>query len=411
MNGSNSQRRVIGSEHIEQARQRGRIAFEILPGDIVTSLATETASRLGIELLEGPLEKPSHPRTDGNTSMRRGLYRRSPKWIAPDFSVKHKAQRFGKIAIVGAGGVGSNIAHLAANNNLASEIALIDIAPGVAESIALDLNHTSGITRSNTVVTGGTDLNLVSDSSVVIVTAGRARSPGMSRSDLVDVNKRVIHSVGEVIKTRAPDTVVIVVTNPLDEMTVEMLRVTGFPRERVLGMAGTLDSSRFRYSIAQAAGVKASDVEAIALGSHGDEMVPVTSLARVKGRPIDDFLSTEDIDACVNDAITGGGQVVALKKSGSATIAPAHSSVELLDYMRSAKTGPVPVSVMLSGEFGFENVVLGVPAHIGMSGLIRIESLSLSDNERGLLQSAADAIRDRLGLKVPEPDLAAGLTG
>jgi len=244
MDATDNKRRVIGSEHIEQARQRGRIVFEVSAGDIVTALAREAAQRLGVELLDGPIEKPSHPRTDGKTTMFRSLYRRSPKWIAPDFAIKQKAQRFGKIAIVGAGGVGANIAHLAANKDIASEVALIDIAPGLAESIALDLNHTSGITRSTTTVAGGTDLNLVSDAAVVIVTAGRARTPGMSRADLINVNKRVVHSVGEAIKTRAPECVVIVITNPLDEMTVEMLRVTDFPRQRVLGMAGTLDSQQ-----------------------------------------------------------------------------------------------------------------------------------------------------------------------
>lgn len=392
------QRRVIGSELIEQARQRGRIVFEVLPGDIVTSLATETAQRLGVKLLDGPLEKPQHPVTDPNTAMQRALYRRGAKWVAPARRNKPDARRFGKIAIVGAGGVGANIAHLAANNDIASEITLIDIAPGVAESIALDLNHTSGITRTRSLVSGSMDLTAVAGASVVVVTAGRARSPGMTRADLIDVNKRIIHSVAEVLKTQAPNALVIVVTNPLDEMTVEMLRVTGFPRERVLGMAGTLDSSRFRYSLAHAAGVTTADVEAIALGSHGDEMVPVTSRAKIKGRPLHELLSPDQIDHCVHDAITGGGQVVALKKSGSATIAPAHSSVELLDHIRGARTGAVPASVMLQGEYGQQNVVLGVPVNVGMSGLLSVEQYPLTAREMQLLATAADSIRQRLGL-------------
>ena len=393
-----NQRRVIGSENIEQARQRGRIVFEVLPGDIVTTLAVETAQRIGIQLVDGPLEKKAYPRTDGKTAMRRGLYRRAAKWIAPSVTTNSNAQRFGKIAIVGAGGVGANIAHLAANNDIADDITLIDIAPGVAEAIALDLNHTSGITRTRSRVSGSNDMSRVVGASVVIVTAGRARTPGMTRADLITVNKRVIHSVGEVIKTQAPNAIVIVITNPLDEMTVEMLRVTGFPRQQVLGMAGTLDSSRFRYSLSVSAEVQAADVEAIALGSHGDEMVPVSSLARIKGRAITEILSTDQIDACVRDAITGGGQVVALKKTGSATIAPAHSSIELLDYIRGAKTGPVPVSVMLDGEFGLSNVVLGVPAQLGMSGFLEVEPLQLTTTELELLHNAADAIRGRLGL-------------
>lgn len=393
-----SARRVIGSEVIEDARRRGRIVFELLPGDILTDVARETAERVGLRLVDGPLEKPTLPRTDGATSMRRALYRRSPKWAAPAKSTNRHPHRFARIALVGAGGVGSNIAHLAANADMADEIALIDIAPGSAAATALDLNHASGITGTRARVTGSEDLAAVAGAGVIVVTAGRARSPGMSRADLVNTNRRVIHSVGESIRVLAPDAVVIVVTNPLDEMTVEMLRATGFPRERVLGMAGTLDSSRFRHALALAAGVTPADVQAITLGSHGDEMAPITSVARIKGRPLDVFLTPDQIEACTKDAITGGGQVVALRKSGSATIAPAHATVEVLDYIRGARTGSVPVSVMLQGEFGIENVVLGVPAYLGQTGFLGIHDLGLSASETQALHLAAKAIRDRLGL-------------
>jgi malate dehydrogenase len=390
--------RVIGSEHIEDARQRGRVVFEVLEGDIVTALARETAARLGIKLVDGPLEIAAQPVTEGGTALRRGLYRRSPKWVTPRAPKTRNARRFSKIALVGAGGVGSNIAHLAANANMADEIALIDIAPGMAAATALDLNHASGITGTKARCTGSENLANVSGAEVIVVTAGRARTPGMSRADLIQTNTRVIHATAEAIRTQAPDAIVIVVTNPLDEMTIEMLRATGFPRERVLGMAGTLDSSRFRNALAQAAGVTPADVTAITLGSHGDEMAPIPSHARIKGRPLDVFLSQDKIDACVKDAITGGGQVVALKKSGSATIAPAHSSVELLNHIRGAKLGTVPVSVMLEGEFGLNGVVLGVPAHLGASGLIEVDQIKLTPDELSALNAAAEAIRTRLGL-------------
>jgi len=166
----------------------------------------------------------------------------------------------------------------------------------------------------------------------------------------------------------------------------------------VLGMAGTLDSSRFRNALAKAAGVTPADVQAITLASHGEEMAPITSLARIKGRELDKFLSPEVIAQCVEDAVTGGGQVVALKKSGSATIAPAHATIELLDHIRGAKIGPVPVSVMLEGEYGIEGVVLGVPANLGKSGMLSVEEFRLSDNESLALRTAADAIKSRLGL-------------
>lgn len=391
-----SEPRVIGVEAVEDARQRGRFIVEVMPGDIVTALARESAERLGLRLVDGPVETPAPPRTDGKTAMRRTLYRRAPRWTAPSRAPR-PARKLGKLALVGAGGVGGNIAHIASMRDMAEEIALIDIAPGVAAAAALDLNHASGITAAAGRCIGGEDLGLVSGAEIIVVTAGRARSPGMTRADLIDVNARVIRQAAEAIRSSAPDAIVIVVTNPLDEMTFEMLRASGFPRKRVLGMAGTLDSSRFRHALARAAGVDPADVDAITLGAHGEEMVPIPSRAQIKGRPLSVFLSDSEIAECVKDAITGGGQVVALKKTGSATIAPAHSSIELIDHIRGARSGPVPVSVMLRGEYGLEGVVLGVPAHLGQSGLIQVAELRLSDSERAGLHAAADAIRARIG--------------
>lgn len=388
--------RVIGSEHIEEVRASGRQALEILPGDIVTDLARESASRLGIALIDGPLERPVVKRTDGNTAMRRVLTRRAPRWVAPRAVQAREPRRLRKLALIGAGGVGGNIAHLSANTDLAEEIALIDIAPGLAESTALDLMHSAGITRSSSKVTGSQSLAAVEGAEVVVVTAGRPRTPGMSRSDLIGVNARVIRAAADAIRTQAPDAIVIVVTNPLDEMTTEMLRATGFQRERVLGMAGTLDSSRFRVSLAKAAGVDPADVQAVTLGSHGDEMAPIASQSTIKGRPLEVFLSPDAVTACVKDAITGGGQVVALKKTGSATLAPAHASVELIDHIRGARAGWVPCSVMLQGEYGVRDVVLGVPCHLGAKGLISVEELRLTESELASLLAAAEAIRSRL---------------
>ncbi|MBD3665175.1 malate dehydrogenase [Sulfitobacter aestuariivivens] len=389
--------RVIGSDAIEDARRRGRLIVEVMPGDIVTALARDSAERLGLKLVEGPVEMPAPVRTDGNTAMRRVLYRRAPKWQAPSRKPR-TARRLAKLALIGAGGVGGNIAHLAAMADMAAEIALIDIAPGMAAAAALDLNHATGITGAGCRCVGGETLDMVAGAEVIVATAGRARSPGMTRADLIDVNARVIRQAGEAIRSEAPNAVVIVVTNPLDEMTVEMLRATGFPRERVLGMAGTLDSSRFRHALARAAGVDPADVEAMTLGSHGEEMAPIPSRATIKGRPLDVFLDPAQIDACVTDAITGGGQVVALKKMGSATIAPAHATIELIDHMRGARTGAVPVSVMLKGEYGIDGVVVGVPTHLGDGGLIKVEELRLTGAETTALQDAAEAIRTRLGL-------------
>ena len=388
--------RGIGAEHIEAARASGRQRLEVLPGDIVTDLARDSAARLGIALVDGPLERPVFARTDGNTAMRRALTRRAPRWVAPRLGQAREPRRLRKLALVGAGGVGGTVAHLTANADLAAEIALIDVAPGLAEATALDLMHAAGITRSACRVTGSQDLADVAGADVVVVTAGRPRTPGMSRTDLIGVNARVIRAAAEAIRTQAPEAIVIVVTNPLDEMTTEMLRATGFPRERVLGMAGTLDSSRFRVSLAQAAGVDPADVQAITFGSHGDEMAPIPSQSTIKGRPLEVFLTQEVIEACVRDAVTGGGEVVALKKTGSATLAPAHATMELIDHIRGARAGWVPCSVLLQGEYGIRDVVLGVPCHLGAKGLIEVEELRLTDAERASLNAAADAIRARL---------------
>ena len=306
------------------------------------------------------------------------------------------ARKLDKLAIVGVGGVGANIAHLCVSQGLARQVALVDVLPGLAESTALDLEHARGSTRTSVSVSGSETMNLLADSDLIVVTAGQPRTPGMSRSDLIEVNSRIIRSIGTAIADLAAQSIVIVVSNPLDEMTHLMLQATGFPRERVLGMAGTLDSARFRNALAQAAGVDAADVEAIALGSHGDEMVPIVSKATIRERPLTDFLNREQIQACRDQTIAAGGAVVALRKKGSATIAPAHATVELINHIRGAIAGSVPVSVLLEGEYEIEDTVLGVPCVLGRTGILEIVEISLSADELAELQEAAGAVRSRL---------------
>ena len=390
-------RRVIGAEHVQEASTRGRRLIEVMPGDIVTGAARDSAERLRVTLAAGPLPKPQAIETDGATAARRVLLRRSPRWISPKPRIRTEPKQIARLALVGAGGVGAAIAHLAANGSIAREIVLIDVMPGLAEAVALDLNHASGITRSSSLAVGGSDLGLLRGADIVVVTAGRPRTPGMSRADLLEVNRRVIVQSAEAIRLHAPGAVVIVVTNPLDEMTAEMLRATGFPRARVLGMAGSLDSSRFRRALAEAAAVPIADVEAMTLGSHGEEMLPIVSRARIRGRVLADFLSVEAIAACVKDAVAGGAQVVALRKTGSATLAPAHAVIEMIEHMRGVRAGTLPVSVALEGEYGIEGVVLGVPCHLGLGGLVAVEELPLSGEESAGLKRAADAIRKRMG--------------
>ena len=388
--------RVIGAEHITDARRRGRQVMEVLPGDIVTQLAREAAENSRITLIDGPLEKPTIPQIDGAIALQRGLYRRSPKWIAPKPSQGKSPSAISRLALIGAGGVGLNIAHLVANRGIANEVALIDVAPGVAEAVALDLTHASGITRSGAHVQGGTDLSLITNAQVVVITAGRPRSPGMSRADLMTINRRIIQSISESIRIHAPDSIVIVVTNPLDEMTMTVLEATGFPYHRVLGMAGTLDSSRFRWSLAQKARVPVSDVEAVTLGSHGSEMVPIVSTALIRNKPITTVLSDDEIQDCVETTVRGGESGVALRKTGSATLAPAHAVCELLDAIRGARPGALPVSVMLSGSYGIHDVVLGVPCILDGNGLREVIELPITDEEQAMLTTAAESVRIRL---------------
>ena len=391
-----SGRRVIGSEHVERASRRGRRHIEVLPGTIVTAQARDSAARLRIALRAGPLDRPAVPVVDGRAALARGLYRRGAKWMAPEPARGRSPIRFRRLAVVGAGGVGGNVAHLAANAGMAEELVILDVVPGLAEAMALDLAHASGLTRSRSRVTGGTDLAVVADADVVVVTAGRPRAPGMDRADLTEANRRTLRSVAETVRTAAPDAVVLVVSNPLDEMTEEMLRATEFPRERVLGMAGTLDSARFREAVAREACVEVDEVEAMVLGSHGAEMVPVVSRARIRGAPLERRLRPAQIETCIERTVEAGGRVVALRRTGSASIAPAHAVAEVLDHLRGARAGAVPVTVRLEGEYGIDGVVLGVPCRLGPRGLIEVEGIPLAESERAALARAAAAIRARV---------------
>ena len=393
----NWRRTVIAAEHVQDAHQRGRLHVEVMPGDIITALARDTAQILNVEFVDYPIERPAVERTDGATALRRVLYRNHPGWTPPKSRAAAAPRKINKLALVGTGGVGSNVAHLAANREIANEIALIDVLPGAAEAIALDLQHTRGVTRSSTQLVGGVSMSLLQGADVIVVTAGRPRTPGMSRSDLRDVNSRVIRSAGESIANLAPNAVVIVVTNPVDEMTSVMAQATGFARKQVIGMAGTLDSARFRDALAQAAGVPVSDVDAFTLGSHGDEMVPIASKATIRGLPLTKFLNAEMIEACCRRTVESGAAVVALRKTGSATLAPAHATLELIEHIRGARVGTVPASVMLDGEYGIENTVLGVPCILEKTGVVQIVEMALDEAELAELGAAAEAVRARTG--------------
>ncbi len=388
--------KVIGEALVREEMAKGRRQIVFLPGDIITPQAREVIGTFGLELVEGPLPLPEPRAADPATAIRRVLHRSAPRWMAPDPPVGIRPRRFGRLAVVGAGNVGTTVAHLAAAADMAREITLVDVVSGLAASVALDVEHASGITGSTATVSGGSESGLLTDAEVVVITAGRPRSPGMDRAGLIAVNGRVVRSVSEEVAAHAPEAVIVVVTNPLDEMTHEALSASGFGRKQVLGMAGTLDSSRFRYLLARAAGVSPRDVQAFCLGRHGPEMVPVLSRATIKGRPVNRVLSPEQIERCVKGAVEGGAAVVSLRRTGSAYLAPGHAICEVLDGLRGKRAGAIPVSVLLEGEYGMEGMVLGVPALLGKGGLIEVVEMTLSEEERRALQAAGERVRSSL---------------
>ena len=387
----------IVSEHdVRDAASRGSRALYVDPGAVVTPQALEIADRLGVQIRHGEEPVATSVSIDPARAVQRLLLRRSPRWVAPEPRSGRSPTRFGRVAFVGSGMVGATTAHLAAISGMADEIVLVDVVPGLAASTALDLEHASGITRSATRARGGTSLKLCAGADVVVVTAGRPRSPGMTREALLEVNGRVVRDIGEAVGAHSPGAVVIVVTNPLDEMTHELWRATGLPASQVIGMAGTLDSSRFRNALARAAGCQPKDVWAVALGSHGAEMVPIVSSSTIKGRPVREVLSAAQIEACVAEAVGGGAAVVELRKTGSAFIAPAHAVIELMQALRGSIAEPLPVSTLLSGEYGIDGVFLGVRAHLGRAGVLSVVEERLDDTELAALREAATAIRGRV---------------
>lgn len=385
------------SEHdVRAAADRGRRELYVATDAVVTPQALEVADRLGVTVRHGDEPHVIPPTIDPARAVQRLLLRRSPRWVAPTRRQGPRASRFTRVAFVGSGMVGATAAHLTAISGMADELTLIDVVPGLAAATALDLEHASGISGSSTRARGGTSLSLCAGADVVVVTAGRPRSPGMTRDALLEINRRVVRDVAEAVAAHAPSAVVIVVTNPLDEMTYEFWRAGGLPERQVIGMAGTLDSSRFRNAIASAAGVEPRDVSAVTLGSHGAEMVPVVSTATVKGRAVTEVLRPEAIARCVQDAVNGGATVVELRKTGSAFIAPAHAVVEVMDGLRGAIAEPLPVSAMVRGAYGVDGLFLGVRAHLGRSGVLEVIEDRLAPGELEALHRAATSIRQRL---------------
>jgi malate dehydrogenase len=297
-----------------------------------------------------------------------------------------------KVTVIGAGNVGATAAQRIAEARLA-DVCLIDVVDGLPQGKALDLAEAAPLHYHDFAVRGTNDYADTAGSDVIVVTAGLARQPGMSRDDLLLKNSGIVRSVVGKAVERSPEAVVILVTNPLDAMVHVALDVTGFPRERVIGMAGVLDSARFRTFIAEELGVSATDVSAFVLGGHGDSMVPLPRFSTVAGIPLPELLSPERIEAIVQRTRNGGAEVVALLKSGSAFYAPASSVLHMVDSILNDRKRVLPCAVLLKGEYGIDGLVVGVPVVLGAGGMERIIEIKLTAEERAELKASADSVR------------------
>ena len=302
-----------------------------------------------------------------------------------------------KITVVGAGYVGMTAAQLCAMKDLASEVVLIDIVEGRPQGLALDLDQMAAIEGFGTRVVGTNDPADTADSDIYIVTAGKPRTPGMSRSDLLEINGQVMGAVAEYIRRLSPEAIVIVVTNPLDTMVHLMRAKLGFPSKRVIGMAGVLDSARFSWFIAEETGASVQDVDAMVLGAHGDSMVPMEKYCTVNGVELGALVPRDRVDAMVTRTRKGGGEIVGLLKTGSAFYAPASASVAMAASILNDQRRMLPCACMLNGQFGFEGIYMGVPAILGASGVERIVELPLSVESRAQMQKTAGEIDTDLG--------------
>jgi len=300
-----------------------------------------------------------------------------------------------KATVVGAGNVGSNTARRIAEKDVADEVVLIDIVEGLPQGLALDLNQSAPVEGFEATVVGTNDYADTASSDVVVITAGLPRKSGMSRMDLLEKNAEIVSGVTAQIAKHSPEAVLVVVSNPLDEMTYLTSLVSGFPKERVMGMAGVLDSSRLRFFIAERLSVPPAFVEAMTLGSHGDQMVALPRHATVRGRPVPELIDDKglaDLFARTRDA---GAEIVGYLKKGSAFYAPSSSAATMVDAILRDSGEVFPTCAWTTGEYGISDVYLGVPARLGISGVVEIVELELNEDESDQLKEAAEAIRSK----------------
>jgi malate dehydrogenase len=300
-----------------------------------------------------------------------------------------------KVTIVGSGFYGSTTAQRVAEADIVDEVVMVDIIEDKPQGLALDMMQSRPIERFETTVTGSNSYEPTAGSDVCVITAGLPRKPGMSRMDLLEVNARIVGDVTRQLAAGSPDAVLIVVSNPLDEMTALAAAVSGFPRERVMGQAGMLATARFQHFVAERFGVSPLEVEAITLGSHGDTMVPVPSLVKVGGKPLAEVADADTIEELVRRTRDGGAEIVGLLKTGSAYYAPSSAAAAMVRAVVGDTNALMPVCAWVTGQYGISDVYLGVPARLGRGGVSEIVELPLADEEVAALRTAADAVRTK----------------
>jgi malate dehydrogenase len=301
-----------------------------------------------------------------------------------------------KVTVVGAGNVGATTAQRIADAELA-DVVMIDILEGIPQGKGLDMLEACPISGADVRVTGTNDYKDTRDSDVVVITAGIARKPGMSRDDLLKTNYDIVKGVTEQVVKQSPNSILVVVSNPLDAMAQAAFKISRFPKERVIGMAGVLDSARMRTFIAMELEVSVENVHAFVLGGHGDEMVPLPRYSTVAGIPLPDLMSKEVIDRIVDRTRKGGGEIVAYLKAGSAYYAPSAAAVEMVDAILKDKKKILPCAVYLEGEYGISGLFMGVPVKLGRKGIEQIIEISLTNDERVALQKSAASVQELVG--------------
>ncbi|MFV1970262.1 MAG: malate dehydrogenase [Acidimicrobiia bacterium] len=301
-----------------------------------------------------------------------------------------------KVTVVGAGKYGSTTTQRIAEWDIVDEVVMTDIVEGLPQGLALDMNQSRPILGYRTKVVGTNEYADTADSDVVVITAGLPRKPGMSRMDLLGVNAGIVKAVTEEIVRYSPNAVIVVVTNPLDQMTTLAAEVSGFPKNRVLGQAGMLDSARFAHFISEAADVDILSVEAVTLGSHGETMVPVPSLCSVGGEPLSDALDPDTIDELVDRTRKGGAEIVAYLKTGSAYYAPSAAAAAMVKAIVEDSNAEMPVCAWMEGQYGIDGVYLGVIAKLGRNGVNEVAEIDLTDSEKTALGEAAVAVAEKV---------------